>query len=71
MAGLAYSAERPTSVAFEVAGHVQRADLRATRDGLVHVPLPAAGTGLLIRIDDPGAGVCLKGFAYGPAVPAR
>lgn len=69
IAGLAYSAARPTTVTFEVSGHVQQIELRATADGLVHFPIPALGKGLLIRVDDPSAGVCLKGFAYGAAVP--
>ncbi|MEV5408049.1 hypothetical protein AB0K60_04285 [Thermopolyspora sp. NPDC052614] len=69
VAGLAYSAARATSVTFEVAGRVQQVELRPTRDGLVHFPIPATGKGLLMRVDDPSAGVCLRGFAYGAAIP--
>jgi hypothetical protein len=69
VAGLAYSAKRPTSVSIEVSGQSQQLNLAATSGKLLHFPILTPGKGLLLRIDDPSAGVCLSGFALGAAVP--
>ncbi|MFG1875103.1 hypothetical protein ACGFIV_09720 [Sphaerisporangium sp. NPDC049003] len=71
VAGLAYSAERPTSVSIEVSGQSQQLNLTATPGRLLHFPILTPGRGLLLRIDDPSADVCLKGFALGAAVPVN
>lgn len=68
VAGLAYSAKRATSVSIEVSGQSQQLNLAATTGKLLHFPILTPGKGLLLRIDDPSAGVCLKGFALGTAV---
>ncbi len=71
VAGLAYSANRPTSVSIEVGGQSQQLNLAATSGTLVHFPILTPGKGLLLRVDDPSADVCLKGFALGAAVPVN
>ncbi|WP_405144936.1 hypothetical protein OG589_44090 [Sphaerisporangium sp. NBC_01403] len=71
VAGLAYSANRPTSVSIEVSGQSQQLNLAATSGALVHFPILTPGKGLLLRVDDPSADVCLKGFALGAAVPVN
>jgi hypothetical protein len=71
VAGLAYSAKRPTSVSIEVSGQSQQLNLAATSGRLLHFSVLTPGKGLLLRIDDPSAGVCLKGFALGAAVPVN
>ncbi len=69
VAGLAYSARRATSVSIEVAGQSQQLNLAATPGRLLHFPILTPGKGMLLRVDDPSAGVCLRGFALGAAVP--
>jgi hypothetical protein len=71
VAGLAYSARRSTSLTIEVSGQSQQLNLEPTAGGLLHFPILIAGKGLLIRVDDPSAGVCLRGFAFGAAVPVK
>ncbi|WP_248963531.1 hypothetical protein [Sphaerisporangium perillae] len=71
VAGLAYSAKRPTSVSIEISGRSQQLNLAATSSGLLHFPILTPGKGLLLRVDDPSAGVCLRGFALGAAVPVN
>ncbi|MGW4637875.1 ArnT family glycosyltransferase [Sphaerisporangium sp. NPDC004334] len=71
VAGLAYSAKRATSLSVEVSGRSEQLNLRATQAGLLHFPVRTPGKGLLLRVDDPSAGVCLKGFAFGTPVPVN
>ena len=71
LAGLAYSAKRATSLTVEVNGRSQQLNLEPAEDRLLHFPILTAGKGILIRVDDPSAKVCLKGFAYGAAVPVQ
>ncbi|MEV7965167.1 hypothetical protein AB0O34_04200 [Sphaerisporangium sp. NPDC088356] len=71
VAGLVYSAKRPTSVSIEVSGQSQQLNLAVTSGRLLHFPILTSGKGLLLRIDDPSAGVCLKGFALGTAAPVN
>ena len=71
VAGLAYSARRATSVSIEVGGQSRQLNLTATPGRLLHFPILTPGRGLLLRVDDPSAGVCLKGFALGTAAPAN
>jgi hypothetical protein len=71
LAGLAYSAKRSTSLTIEVSGQSQQLNLEPTGGGLLHFPILTPGKGVLIKVDDPSAGVCLRGFAFGAAVPVK
>ncbi|GLV51884.1 hypothetical protein TBS_24520 [Thermobispora bispora] len=71
IAGLAYSAKRPVTGSYEIGEYRGRLTFRATESGLLHFPVTAPGKGLLIRLDDPAAPICLKGFAFGDPVPMK
>lgn len=71
IAGLAYTAERAGTATYEMSGQRGLLSFHPTGSSgaLLRFPVTAAGRGLLIRMDDPSAPICLKGFAYGDPVP--
>ncbi|ETK33620.1 hypothetical protein MPTA5024_23575 [Microbispora sp. ATCC PTA-5024] len=67
--GIAYSAERPGTGTYEIGGVRGQLTFSATPGGLLQFPVLTAGKGLFVRLDDPSAPICLRGFAYGDPVP--
>ncbi|MEZ0075038.1 hypothetical protein ABH927_004407 [Planotetraspora sp. GP83] len=68
--GLAYTAKRAGTATYEMSGQRGQLSFARTDGGLLQFPVTAVGKGLMIRLDDPSAPICLKGFAFGDPVPA-